>query len=709
MLNKILILIFGFFLSYSLQVSAADQLPGRFSFSGLLTQSNGEPLANPSVVLKLGIYSPDESCLLYEETQTVDTSTSAGRFSIFVGSGSPTGGTAVALTIRKSMEGLLNISSVAGCAAGYVSAPGDARKLKVTLTPSGGSSEDLTPMFVIAPSPAALVAESLSNGITGDQILKINPASQVTQGNVESVFNQLTNLNALLAGTSSLYSRVSATAGTAVPQYSGSPASPVAGSFWFDSTSNQLKYYNGSTAQTVSTAIPANFVQKSGDAMTGALTLPADGLNVGAGQIVVSGGNVGIGNGAPSAKLHVNGDIWSSNVKATGIYGNAVPLRMGVTATEYMRIDNSGNVGIGTTTPGGLLSVGNSATPTTSVVVSSNGASGKSIFTLDSSGQTTLNLVTNFSGAMYQGIANQTAGMMTGNPFPLVLGTNQVEHLRISNTGNVGIGDSNPLQKLVINGSAGAYRLYTAFVGTSGTPSVAVGSSYSGPSNTGLFSASGSDISMASQGVRSGEFRFVGGAVNHPSFAPSVTGQAIQLESAGSDANISIALVPKGAGNVGVGTTTPTEKFHVIGNLRVQGSTDCTLGNGAGGTNCSSDIRLKDNVYDIKDSLKKILSLRGVEFDWNQRSSSPGRHSIGVIAQDIEKVFPTAVIDEKGAGYKKVDYAVLIAPVIQSIKEFYLAWFSDSQSLHAELAAKDKKINELELRLQALERAAKSK
>ena len=44
-------------------------------------------------------------------------------------------------------------------------------------------------------------------------------------------------------------------------------------------------------------------------------------------------------------------------------------------------------------------------------------------------------------------------------------------------------------------------------------------------------------------------------------------------------------------GNVGIGTTAPSEKLHVVGNLRVQGSTDCTLGNGAGGTNCSSDIR----------------------------------------------------------------------------------------------------------------------
>lgn len=122
-------------------------------------------------------------------------------------------------------------------------------------------------------------------------------------------------------------------------------------------------------------------------------------------------------------------------------------------------------------------------------------------------------------------------------------------------------------------------------------------------------------------------------------------------------------------GQVGIGVTAPTEMLHVAGNLRVQGSTDCTLGNGAGGTNCSSDIRLKENIREIESPLQKLLSLRGVEFDWNENAQSPGRHDMGVIAQEVEKVFPTAVVEDPHSGYKKVDYAVLIAPVIQALKE----------------------------------------
>lgn len=145
------------------------------------------------------------------------------------------------------------------------------------------------------------------------------------------------------------------------------------------------------------------------------------------------------------------------------------------------------------------------------------------------------------------------------------------------------------------------------------------------------------------------------------------------------------------SGKIGIGATSPSEKLHVVGNLRVQGSTDCTLGNGAGGTNCSSDIRLKENIRPIENSLRKILTLSGVEFNWNERSNSPGKAEIGVIAQDVEKVCPTTVIQDPGTGYKKVDYAVLVSPLIQATRE-----------LHGICKAADTKAAKLETEFQAM-------
>ena len=53
----------------------------------------------------------------------------------------------------------------------------------------------------------------------------------------------------------------------------------------------------------------ATYVNVAGDTMSGTLTLPANGLAVGTDQLVVSGGNVGIGTTSPARKLDVNGAI----------------------------------------------------------------------------------------------------------------------------------------------------------------------------------------------------------------------------------------------------------------------------------------------------------------------------------------------------------------------------------------------------------------
>jgi len=85
----------------------------------------------------------------------------------------------------------------------------------------------------------------------------------------------------------------------------------------------------------------------------------------------------------------------------------------------------------------------------------------------------------------------------------------------------------------------------------------------------------------------------------------------------------------------------------------------------------SSDIRLKDNIQVIKGSLDKIGDIRGVEFDWNEKSPGWARergHDVGVIAQEVEKVLPEVVVKRK-SGYLGVDYKRLIPLLVESIKE----------------------------------------
>lgn len=80
-----------------------------------------------------------------------------------------------------------------------------------------------------------------------------------------------------------------------------------------------------------------------------------------------------------------------------------------------------------------------------------------------------------------------------------------------------------------------------------------------------------------------------------------------------------------------------------------------------------SDARLKTNVEKVSGVLDKLEQVRGVSFDLVNQSSK--QKSIGVIAQEVETVFPELVSDEGDKGYKSVDYNGLIGVLIEASKE----------------------------------------
>jgi hypothetical protein len=79
--------------------------------------------------------------------------------------------------------------------------------------------------------------------------------------------------------------------------------------------------------------------------------------------------------------------------------------------------------------------------------------------------------------------------------------------------------------------------------------------------------------------------------------------------------------------------------------------------------NSLSDTTLKDNVSPINNALDVINSLSGVGFDWKES----GKHSFGVLAQDMEKVVPDLVGNINNL--KTVNYDGIIAFLIEAIKE----------------------------------------
>jgi hypothetical protein len=91
----------------------------------------------------------------------------------------------------------------------------------------------------------------------------------------------------------------------------------------------------------------------------------------------------------------------------------------------------------------------------------------------------------------------------------------------------------------------------------------------------------------------------------------------------------------------------------------------------------TSDMRNKENIKDIEDSLNKVIKIGGKTFDWkdsyiNQRGGEDDyfvrKSDFGVIGQDVEKVFPLAV-HKKIDGTLAVDYVKLVALAFAAIAE----------------------------------------
>lgn len=79
-----------------------------------------------------------------------------------------------------------------------------------------------------------------------------------------------------------------------------------------------------------------------------------------------------------------------------------------------------------------------------------------------------------------------------------------------------------------------------------------------------------------------------------------------------------------------------------------------------------SDERLKKNMAPIDDALTRLLSLRGFSFEWIDPALGQDRE-MGVLAQDVEKVFPDLV--QILTDRKFVNYQGLIPVLIEALRE----------------------------------------
>lgn len=142
------------------------ETPAGYVLQGRLTDSNGDAITSSNVGIVIDIYSPDGTCLLYEEAQTgIDLSQSNGDFAVIFGSevGGPkrtANDPALALTAIFANTGTQLLAPGANCPSGYTPQPGDERGIRLSVV-NGAAPVILSPDQAIAAVPYATVAETL--------------------------------------------------------------------------------------------------------------------------------------------------------------------------------------------------------------------------------------------------------------------------------------------------------------------------------------------------------------------------------------------------------------------------------------------------------------------------------------------------------------------------------------------------------------------
>jgi hypothetical protein len=340
-------------------------------------------------------------------------------------------------------------------------------------------------------------------------------------------------------------------------------------------------------------------------------------------------------------------------------------------ASEAMRIDSSGRVGIGTNSPSQPLHV-DATGGTTAALFDNNGTNGD-VVRVGKNGTDILKI-------RAEGAADVA---LDANGGAFIFKEGGSEAMRIDASGNVGIGTTSASARLHVPSSADDTRTSILASGVTGDPNFQL-AAWSGTGGLG----SGTEVVRVGLGYGATKNSYI-----HFHRGPSTTGgfmsfstnngtERMRIDSSG---NLLVGTASGFGGLINAPVTTSDEAMVTQSNstststhlnFRNPNGFVGSISTSASATtfNTSSDQRLKENIVDADDAGSKIDAIQVRKFDWKADGS---HQDYGMVAQELQGVAPEAVsAPEDPEEMMGVDYSKLVPMMIKEI-----------QSLRKEVAA----------------------
>ena len=314
---------------------------------------------------------------------------------------------------------------------------------------------------------------------------------------------------------------------------------------------------------------------------------------------------------------------------------DAIPIRFHTSDAEKMRLDASGNLGIGTASPDSHVHIRNNAD-----------ATGATLKVADSANRA----ITITSPIAASSAAGRIAVTGTANSLEIGVRDYPTALKIVGSSGNVGIGQSSPGHKLTVNGSAFDGIQLQSGGSDCGYLGVNTDTVYVGAGSNLIFHTGNAGLTNGTERMRidsSGNLLVGASSFNYGSQT------ATQLY--------------HGGGRIDIGNNTTSTAYNIsfynnngnVGKITTSGSS----------TNyaTSSDYRLKENVDYTFNALDRVAQLKPARFNFIADADNTVD---GFLAHEVQDIVPEAVTGEKdGDEMQGIDQSKLVPLLTKAIQE----------------------------------------